>query len=127
MDRQPLQVAGQLAIAFEDALRVARGAVAQAGPVTLMLDEEAALEMAEDAIYAPYILRQEGELRDLRASDALKLGPSFPFEDVPGLSGEMVERLSVAAPDTLAAAARVRGVTPAALAAVLVYARRRAA
>jgi tRNA uridine 5-carboxymethylaminomethyl modification enzyme len=39
----------------------------------------------------------------------------------------MVERLSLARPDTLGAAGRIRGITPAALAAVLVHARREAA
>jgi tRNA uridine 5-carboxymethylaminomethyl modification enzyme len=90
----------------------------------LDLDDELAIELAEDAAYAPYLERQEGELRDLRASEALALGHDFPFAQVPGLSNEMIERLTQAMPATLAAAARVRGVTPAALAAVLVYARR---
>ncbi|MFB0611882.1 tRNA uridine-5-carboxymethylaminomethyl(34) synthesis enzyme MnmG [Aurantiacibacter poecillastricola] len=82
-------------------------------------------EVAEDAAYAPYLARQDAELRDLRSSDAVELGSDFPFGDVPGLSNEMVERLSVAQPRTLAAAGRVRGITPAALAALLVHARRR--
>jgi tRNA uridine 5-carboxymethylaminomethyl modification enzyme len=85
---------------------------------------ELAVELVEDAAYAPYLDRQEGELRDLRASEALALGANFPFADVPGLSNEMVERLTAAAPANLAAAGRVRGVTPAALAALLVFARR---
>ena len=46
---------------------------------------------------------------------------------VPGLSNEMVERLSAARPATLGEAGRVRGVTPAALAAILVATRRKAA
>jgi tRNA uridine 5-carboxymethylaminomethyl modification enzyme len=88
---------------------------------------ELALEMAEDADYAPYLERQERELKDVRASEAVLLGEGFPFSSVPGLSNEMVERLSTACPVDLAAAGRVRGITPAALAAVLVFARRRAA
>lgn len=88
---------------------------------------EIAGEMAEDAAYAPYLNRQDGELRELRASEAVALGPDFPFGQVPGLSNEMIERLTSARPANLAAAGRVRGITPAALAAVLVYARRRAA
>ena len=87
---------------------------------------ELALEMAEDAAYAPYLERQEGELRDLRASEAVLLGENFPFASVPGLSNEMVERLTAARPANLSAAGRVRGVTPAALAALLVFARRAA-
>jgi tRNA uridine 5-carboxymethylaminomethyl modification enzyme len=88
---------------------------------------ELASELAEDAAYAPYLERQEGELRDLRASDAVLLGPDFAYERVPGLSNEMVERLAAARPANLSAAGRVRGITPAALAAVLVFARRVAA
>ena len=84
-------------------------------------------EVAEDAAYAPYLARQESELRDLRASEALPLGDRFPYAAVPGLSREMVERLSQARPETLAAAGRVAGITPAALAALLVHARRLAA
>jgi tRNA uridine 5-carboxymethylaminomethyl modification enzyme len=86
---------------------------------------EAAAEVAEDALYAPYLERQETELRDLRASEALKLGADFPYAAIPGLSNEMIERLGAARPATLAAAGRVPGVTPAALAALLVHARRR--
>ena len=90
-------------------------------------DAELADEMAEDAAYAPYLARQEAELRDLRASEALPLGDHFPYGDIPGLSREMVERLTRARPATLAAAGRIPGITPAALAALLVHARRIAA
>jgi tRNA uridine 5-carboxymethylaminomethyl modification enzyme len=93
---------------------------------TLGIGGELASEMAEDAAYAPYLERQEGELRDLRASEAVPLGPDFPYARVPGLSNEMVERLAAARPANLAAAGRVRGITPAALAALLVFARRAA-
>jgi tRNA uridine 5-carboxymethylaminomethyl modification enzyme len=85
------------------------------------------VEVEEDAAYAPYLVRQEAELRDLAAGEALPLGDGFPFGDVPGLSREMVERLERARPDTLAAAGRIAGITPAALASLLVHARRRAA
>ena len=84
-------------------------------------------ERAEDAVYAPYLARQESELRDLRASEGVLLGDSFPYDAIPGLSREMTERLSAARPENLAAASRVPGVTPAALAVLLVHARRLAA
>jgi tRNA uridine 5-carboxymethylaminomethyl modification enzyme len=90
------------------------------------IDPLLAEEMAEDAAYAPYLARQDAELRDLRASEALPLAAEFPYGEVPGLSNEMIERLTKAAPGTLAAAGRVAGVTPAALSALLVHARRRA-
>ena len=90
-------------------------------------DSQLVEEVAEDAAYAPYLARQDSELRDLRAAEALPLGDDFPYAAIPGLSREMVERLSRARPATLAAAGRVPGITPAALAALLVHARRRAA
>ena len=93
-------------------------------PDDLDVGSDLAAEVAEDAAYAPYLARQDAELRDLRASEGVALGENFPFGDVPGLSNEMVERLSRAQPGTLAAAGRVPGITPAALAALLVHARR---
>ena len=92
-----------------------------------LVDQDLVAEVAEDAAYAPYLARQDSELRELRAGEALPLGDDFPYEAIPGLSREMVERLSKARPATLAAAGRVPGITPAALAALLVHAKRRAA
>ena len=92
-----------------------------------LCDADLADEVAEDAAYAPYLARQDSELRELRASEALPLGDDFAYDAIPGLSREMVERLSRARPGSLAAAGRVPGVTPAALAALLVHARRLAA
>lgn len=87
-------------------------------------DGDLAQELAEDCQYAPYVARQEAELRDLRSSEQVGLGDDFPYAHVPGLSNEMVERFTAAKPVNLAAAGRIRGVTPAALAALLVHARR---
>ena len=84
---------------------------------------ELATELAEDSAYAPYLGRQEAELRDMRTSAAVRLA-NLAFGAVPGLSHEMVERLEAARPANLAEAGRIRGITPAALAAILVHARR---
>ena len=91
------------------------------------IDPQLAEEISEDAAYAPYLARQDSELRDLRASEAVHLGDEFPYHTIPGLSTEMAERLAQAQPQTLASAGRVAGITPAALAALLVHAKRRAA
>lgn len=93
-------------------------------PDDLDADSKIGEELAEDAHYAPYLARQDGELRDMRESAHVALPLDFPYHAVPGLSNEMVERLSAACPADLAAAARVRGITPAALTALLVQARR---
>jgi tRNA uridine 5-carboxymethylaminomethyl modification enzyme len=103
---------------------VTLASLAQLLPDTCDPTSNLAMELAEDAVYAPYLERQESELRDLRASEQLGLPADFPYATVPGLSNEMVERLSLARPVNLAAAGRVRGITPAALAALLIHARR---
>ena len=84
-------------------------------------------EAIQDHRYAPYVARQDEEIARLRSDEAVLLPPALDYASVPGLSNEMVERLASAGPSTLGAASRIRGVTPAALAAILVHARRRAA
>jgi tRNA uridine 5-carboxymethylaminomethyl modification enzyme len=81
-------------------------------------------EVEQDGRYAPYLDRQEAEIRDIAMNERIALPTGLDYRDIAGLSNEMVERLGSARPETLAAAARVRGVTPAALAAILVHAKR---
>ncbi len=81
-------------------------------------------EVEQDGRYAPYLERQEAEIRDISVNERISLPASFSYRAIAGLSNEMVERLDAAKPETLAAAARVRGITPAALAAILVHAKR---
>lgn len=81
-------------------------------------------EIEEDRLYAPYLERQERDLRQLRASRSHRIGEYLDYAGVPGLSNEMVERLTAARPQTLADAERIRGITPAALAAIMVYNRK---
>ena len=71
--------------------------------------------------YAGYLQRQEREV--LRASkDERRVIPrNFPFDRVPGLSREVVQRLSQVQPDTLGHALRIPGVTPAAVAVLGAY------
>jgi len=90
-------------------------------------DRAALDEVVEDARYAPYLDRQASEVDALRANEAVSLAAIDDWSAIPGLSREMVERLGLARPETLGAAARVRGVTPAALSAILLHSRKRAA
>jgi tRNA uridine 5-carboxymethylaminomethyl modification enzyme len=84
-------------------------------------------EILEDAHYAPYLERQDAEIADMRRNERVMIPADFDFALIGGLSTEMIERLDAARPDTLAAAGRIRGITPAALAAILVHVRRVAA
>jgi tRNA uridine 5-carboxymethylaminomethyl modification enzyme len=84
-------------------------------------------EAIQDHRYAPYIARQQAEIARLRSDQAVRIPMDLDYGGIAGLSNEMVERLSAARPATLGAASRIRGITPAALAAILVHARRKAA
>ncbi|GAN15347.1 tRNA uridine 5-carboxymethylaminomethyl modification enzyme MnmG [Sphingomonas paucimobilis NBRC 13935] len=91
------------------------------------LDPAVVAETLEDARYAPYVERQAEEVARLRADEQILLPISLDYAAIPGLSQEMIDRLSLARPATLAAASRIRGITPAALSAVLLHARKMAA
>ena len=80
-----------------------------------------------DALYAPYVQRQQREWEVVRRDSRVWIPPELDYAAIPGLSNEMVERLATARPETLDQAARVPGVTPAALSALYVAASRRAA
>ncbi|MET4897314.1 tRNA uridine-5-carboxymethylaminomethyl(34) synthesis enzyme MnmG [Sphingomonadaceae bacterium jetA1] len=91
------------------------------------LDPAIVAETLEDARYAPYVERQAEEVARLRADEQILLPAAIDYAAIPGLSQEMIDRLSLARPATLAAASRIRGITPAALSAVLLHARKMAA
>jgi tRNA uridine 5-carboxymethylaminomethyl modification enzyme len=84
-------------------------------------------EAAEDYRYAPYVERQQAEVARLKSDENVRIPGDIDYASIPGLSLEMVERLQIARPSTLGAARRIRGITPAALAAILVHSRRKAA
>lgn len=84
-------------------------------------------EIESDRRYAPYLARQDAEIRALAANERIAIPDDFDFSVVGGLSNEMVERLDAARPETLGMMARIAGITPAALTAVLVRLRRVAA
>jgi tRNA uridine 5-carboxymethylaminomethyl modification enzyme len=87
-------------------------------------DNDTRAELAEDAAYAPYVARMHAELAK-RATSDIALDRVI-FGAVPGLSNEMIERLERVRPATLQQAERIPGITPTALTAVMVHARRAA-
>ena len=71
--------------------------------------------------YEGYLRRQESEIERARKDERRRIPSEFPFESVPGLSREVVQRLQQVRPDTLGQALRVPGVTPAAVAVLGAY------
>ena len=68
--------------------------------------------------YSGYLRRQEEAARRARREERRRIPAGLRYDAVPGLSREVVERLSQVQPDTLGQARRVPGVTPAAVAVI---------
>ena len=78
-----------------------------------------------DARYAGYLERQERDIASFRRDETLLLPPDLDYAAVGSLSREIRDKLAAARPATLGAAARISGVTPAALVALLKHVKRR--
>jgi len=87
-------------------------------PVT---DEAVAEQVQIQAKYQGYIDRQQGEIDKLKRHEATPLPEDLDYASVEGLSHEIRQKLASARPGTLAQAARISGVTPAAVSMLLIY------
>ena len=92
-------------------------------------DAGAASEVTEQveiqARYAGYITRQQDEVKRARFQEETRLPDDFDFTVVSGLSNEVQQRLREVRPATLGQAARIPGVTPAAISLLLVHLKKR--
>jgi tRNA uridine 5-carboxymethylaminomethyl modification enzyme len=71
--------------------------------------------------YSGYIGQQERQMERLKAAERRSIPPGFGFDGIPGLSREVRDKLNRVRPATLGQAARIPGVTPAAVAVLDVY------
>ena len=74
-----------------------------------------------EAKYKGYLQRQEADIRAFRKDEALKIPADLDYKKIGGLSNEVVIKLSKVRPETIGAASRVSGITPAAITAILGY------
>ncbi|MGB0630697.1 MAG: FAD-dependent oxidoreductase, partial [Alphaproteobacteria bacterium] len=102
-------------------------AVHRVWPETREIDPAILQQVAHDSLYAGYLDRQQADIAAFRKDEALALPSGLDYNAVGGLSNEMREKLGAARPETLGAASRIPGVTPAALTALLRHVRRHAA
>lgn len=79
------------------------------------LESEVALQLKRDATYANYIERQKQDVMAVKRDESMAIPADFDFEAVDGLSNEIRAKLGRARPGNLAQAAKIEGVTPAAL------------
>lgn len=71
--------------------------------------------------YRGYLQRQEADIIAFRKDEALKIPADIDYKKIGGLSNEVIMKLNKVRPETLGAASRISGVTPAAVTAVLGY------
>jgi tRNA uridine 5-carboxymethylaminomethyl modification enzyme len=84
-----------------------------------------ALEQLEvEALYAGYLDRQQADIVAFRKEEGLAIPPGLDYGAVPGLSSEARQKLLAVRPCTLGQAARIDGVTPAAIATLMTHLKR---
>lgn len=89
------------------------------------LDDPRAAEQVEIAIkYAGYIARQEEEVAKHESSETTRIPASLDYDAVRGLSIEVRQKLKAHRPETIGQAARISGITPAAISLLLVHLKR---
>jgi tRNA uridine 5-carboxymethylaminomethyl modification enzyme len=91
------------------------------------ISEQVAEQIEIQVKYAGYIDRQSEDIERLRRYENTRLPEDFNYQTVEGLSNEVKQKLSDAKPETLARAARIPGITPAAVSLLLIYLKKRGA
>ncbi len=84
-------------------------------PDFVLIDIEARAQLEKDALYANYIDRQARDVEMMRRDEAHEIPADFDYQSIKSLSNEMKSKLDAARPANLAQAARIDGMTPAAL------------
>lgn len=100
------------------------GLLKEIWPDLLSIAPEIASQIEREAMYANYLERQDRDADLLRHQESRALSKSLNYRRISGLSGELQEKLSQIQPQTLGQAQRIEGMTPSALAILLVESRR---
>ena len=93
-------------------------------PELMEVDRQTAEQLEIDARYRGYLGRQDADIQAFRRDESLQLPPDLDYGDIDSLSMEVRSKLMAARPTTLGAAARISGVTPASLTALLRHVKR---
>lgn len=98
---------------------------ARVWPELNALDQTIIEQIKIDALYSGYMERQDTDIDAFRKDEALELPEKIDYNSIGSLSTEIRMKLDKARPATLGAAARIPGVTPAAITALLRFVKRR--
>jgi tRNA uridine 5-carboxymethylaminomethyl modification enzyme len=114
--RSAFTLLGFADVGFDDLVRI--------WPELSAIDLPTRAQMAREALYAQYAQRQATDADRLRAEESQGVPSDLDYHGLPGLSGELRAKLTAIRPVSIAQAARIEGMTPAALALLLAHARR---
>ena len=89
------------------------------------VDFQSQRQLEREALYSNYIVRQQSDVARLKKDEGLLLPGDFDYSAMSGLSGELRVKLQNVRPSNLAQAARIEGMTPAALALLLAHVQKR--
>jgi tRNA uridine 5-carboxymethylaminomethyl modification enzyme len=103
-------------VVFEDLIML--------NPVLADVADDIRRQVERDALYANYIARQQRDIDLLQKDEAHVIPSDFDYRVIDGLSNELTSKLEKTAPTNLAQAARIDGMTPAALTLVLSHLKR---
>lgn len=101
-------------------------ALGRAWPELVALPPAIATQIEIDALYRGYLVRQDADIRTFRQDEGLLLPPDIDYATLQALSSEVRQKLAQVRPATIGQAARISGVTPAALTLLLRYTKRAA-
>jgi tRNA uridine 5-carboxymethylaminomethyl modification enzyme len=114
--RSVLELAGQDVLSWD--------ALCATSPWLLALPARVASHLRAEGLYAGYLHRQTSDIRNVRREESVSLD-GVAFSEIGGLSVEVRDKLTRLQPGSLSAASRIQGMTPAALAAIAAYLRKR--
>lgn len=106
--RTPFELLAMTDVDFPDIRRLVPGLP--------LWDEATERQLKTDALYSQYEARQRREAESLQRDEALGLPTNMDYSQLSGLSNELQGKLSTIRPQSIASAARIEGMTPAALA-----------
>jgi tRNA uridine 5-carboxymethylaminomethyl modification enzyme len=85
------------------------------------VDRDIARQIEIDAGYSVYLKRQESDIKAVKKDESLRFSKEFNYNIISGLSNELQAKLNRVRPENLGQAARIEGITPAALTLLLAH------
>jgi tRNA uridine 5-carboxymethylaminomethyl modification enzyme len=112
------------AMGFLGQPRTPETSLTKAFPWLATLPSRVRAQLGTEALYAGYLRRQEADIRAFKREEDTVIDDTLDYGAIGGLSNEVREKLALVRPPSLGAAARIQGITPAALAAISTHIRK---